>query len=874
MSWLEAFRYRLRGLLRRDLTERELDSEFAFHLEMEMRANLDRGLSPDDARARAKADFGDGAAVRDALRDARDAQRFAGFVQDARHAVRRVWRERVFSAVVVVTLALGLGWSTAIFSVVDRALVRPLSYDEPDQLVHLWERRERSTMDHGELSAPELRDLRAVGGPFADIAAYRQGGFALSIDGNPDRIGGVSVSASFFPVLRVRPALGRAFDERDDQPGAPRTAMLSDAAWRARFGASPSVIGRRVSLDGEPATIIGVLPRDFRFVLATTAELWVPIQIDPLAMDRSNRWIRAIARLRPGVTVAGARTTFDAAIRRMAVEYPETTTGRAGNLVSLRDEMIGNNGTVLLALLIGVAALLLTGCANVAGLLMSRVAGRSSELAVRRAMGAEPARIVGQVLVENLVLSLLGGALGVGVAWLALRLLLAQVPPALVAAFPFVADTSIDGRMVALAAALSLVTGVFCGAAPAIAAARHAPAQLLRAGARSLSSNASWRRSLVAGQIALTFLLVACSSLLGRSLVELLRGDLGFRPERLLTFGITLNGARYATPEARAAAFDRIERDLREAPELESVAVGSVLPLEFGSSGSFALAGDRSTAEQPYARFRPVLPAYLAALGIPIAEGRGFSAADTVATGGVIVSASLVRAYASRGARIGGTVDFGSGPRLIVGVVGDVRLSLDQDPTPMVYFAISSGSVSSLRFAVRTRGEAAAATARVRTIVHAVDPELPVLGARTMQDALESSRPVFLRRFPMLITSVFSLVGIVLAGIGVFGVVAHAVAQRTREFGIRMALGASRRSVVRLSARDAVVATVSGILMGVVVSFVAARGLSALLFGVRPADVASYVVTTGVVLATALAASLLPARRAVGISPSTAIRDG
>ncbi len=794
--------------------------------------------------------------------------------QDARYALRRVWRERAFSAVVVVTLAISIGWTTAIFSVVDRALVRPLDYDAPEQLVHLWERREGTTMDRGELSAPELFDLRASRDVFADIAAYRQASYSLSVDGSAERVSAVAVSASFFRLLGVSPAIGRMFDSTEDAPGAPLTGLLSDDAWRSRFGAQTSVIGRTVMLDGSPATIVGVLPAKFRFVLATNAQLWVPMQLDASASDRTNRWIRAIARLRAGVTVERARAAFDAAIRRMAVEHPESTAGRAGNLVPLRTEMVGNNGPVLLALLLGVAALLLTGCANVAGLLVSRMAGRAPELAVRRALGAEPARVIGQSVIENLLLAFAGGALGVSVAWLALRVLLSQIPAALVAAFPFVATTALDGRMIVLALVVSLLTGLLCGVAPAIEASRHAPGELLRAGGRSMTARSRWRLVLVASQLALTFLLIACSSLLARSLGELFRADLGFRPDRLLTFGIALGGPRYQSASARAATFSEVERRLQDIPEIEAVAVGSVLPLEFGSAGNFVLAEDRGGADKPYARVRPVTRSYFDALGIPLRRGREFTAADTLATSGVIVSEALIREYASRGARLGAGLGLGDGIfRPIIGVVGDVRLAADQPPPPMIYFPLPLSEETSLRFAVRTRGDPAAATASVRRIVSAIDPELVVAAPRSMRDVIDSSRPVFFRRFPMLVTTVFSGVGILLGVIGLFGVMAHAVTERTREFGIRMALGASRFSVMRLSLRDGLVATAVGIVVGVALSIVAGRALSSLLYGVSSLDVVSYVATVVVVLVTALIASTIPVRRAVAIPPSTAMRE-
>lgn len=874
MSWFRALRYRLRAVLNSEERERDLDAEFAFHKEMEMRANLNRGLDPDDARRSAQRDFGNEAAVRDALRDANSAGVLSSLAQDARFALRRVWRERTFSSIIVLTLALGIGWATAIASVIDTALVRPLAYTSPDQLVHLWSRREGSTMTRGELSAPELADLRRIDRLFSAVAAYRQAGFSLLAAAGTDRVNGARVSANFFSVLGVRPALGRSFEASDDVVGAPMTALLSDDAWHSRFGGDPSIVGKVAAIDGRQATIIGVLPATFRFVLATNAQLWVPIQIDPSDNDRGNRWIRSIARLQPGVPFERARREFDDVMRRMAAEHPDVSAGRAGNLVSLRDEMVGGNRAVLFTLLIGVAALLLTGCANVAGLLLARVAGRASELAVRRAIGAESARIIGQTLIENLVLALTGGILGIGVAFAALRILLAQVPPALVAAFPFVATTTLDGRVIALALVLSIATGLLCGIVPAIAASRHAPSELLRAGSRAVAAKARWRQTLVAGQLALTFVLVACSSLLGRSLAELFRTSLGFNPERVLTFGISFDGPRYAGASSRAVVSDEIARRLREMPGVDGVAVGSDLPLEYGASGSFTIGGDARPGDEPYARFRWADAEYFRTLGIPMKNGRGFLPTDTTNIGGVIVSESMLRQYAGRGAALGATVGYDNdGRHPIVGVVGDIRMEVDQDPTPTIYLPLVPGQLASLRYGLRSRGDPAALTTAVRQVIAAIDPGLLVESPRTMREEIDGSRAIFFRRFPMLVTSAFSVVGLVLAAIGLFGIVAHAVAQRTREFGIRMALGASRGSVVGLSVRDGLYATGVGVVAGLALVLLAGRALSSLLYGVQSADPLNYLTTTAIIAATALAASAIPARRAVAISPSAAMRD-
>ncbi len=872
MSRLGALWYRLRGALRPEHTERELDAEFDFHLDMEMQANMKRGLAPHDARQRARDDFGNALAVRDALRDARGEHLLAGLMQDARYALRRIARERVFSTLVIVTLALGIGWSTAIFSIVDTALMRPLAYASPEQLVHLWERREGSTMIRGELSPPEIAEIRAARGAFADVAGYRQAGFSVRRGADAQRLSGVRVTANFFSLLGVRAARGRLFGADDDARGAPLTALVSDEAWRTTFGADPSIVGKSIQLDGNSVTIVGILPPEFRFVLATNAQIWVPAQLDP-SSDRANRWVRAIARLRPGVTEERAAREFDVLVKRMAAEHPETTAGRGGNLVSLRSEMIGSNGPVLVTLLIGVAALLLTGCANVAGLLLSRVAGRASELAVRRALGAERARVINQILIENLALAIAGGILGIGVAELALRVLVSQIPPQMITTFPFVASTTIDARVMVVAAAVSVLTGLLCGIAPAIAAARHAPAELLRTSTRSVAGPARWRLALVSGQLALTFVLVACSSLLGRSLTQLFQTNLGFRPERLLMFGVALDGPRYDSPAIREATFSELTRRVTSLPGVQGVAVGSDLPLEFGSSGPFLLAGSVDPANAAYARARFAAPSYFDALGISLLQGRDFVAADSAPDGGVIVSASLLREYGSRGARLGATIGLdGKTWRRITGVVSDVRLSIDQDPTPTVYLPLVLGSQSFLRFAVRTQGDPTAATPRIREALSSIDPQLVLSAPTSVQSSIEASRPIFFRRFPLLVTTVFSLVGMVLAAAGLFGVVAYSVSQRTREFGIRMALGASRQSVVGLSVREGLRATIAGVVIGVLLVLVAGRALSTLLYGVRPSDVTSYLITTAVIVATALLAAAVPARRAVAIPPSTAMR--
>jgi predicted permease len=793
--------------------------------------------------------------------------------------MRRLRQAPGFTLVAVATLALGIGATSAIFTVVNAVLLRPLPFPEADRLVRVaqvWKGRPVV------YSPPNFLDVLAQASSFSGLAAIDGGGLTLTGRGAPVRLDGAEVSASFFDVLRVPPLHGRGFVTGENEPGRTRVAVLGHPLWRDRFGADPGVVGRTVSLNREPYEVVGVAPPGFRY--PEDAELWTPMEYDErFRVNSRGAWyLTVVGRLRDGATVDGARQEVSTIAARLAQAHPADNEGVGGTVIPLLDATVGESRLALLVLLGAVSLVLLVACVNVANLLLARISARETELAVRAALGAGRGRLVRQLLTESLLLALLGGAAGLGLAVLVVDGLVALEPQGL----PRLGEVSVNRAVAGFAAALSLVTTVLFGAFPALQTSRRATAQALRQGSRGILSGGrgGLRGGLVVGQIALAMVLLAGSALLLRSFARLRGVDPGFRTENALGFRVSLPDSAYPEDAQRLSFHDELQGRLEALPGVRSV--GAVAGLPLGGSRfniSFTVAGrpEVPPAQQPTMEVRMATPGYFRTLGIPVRRGRGFTAADGPAAPPVVVlSAAAVRRFFPDEEPIGRTIRLGLGRGRgrraggeVVGIVGDVKeLGLAADSPPEIYLPYAQFPVQSMDVVLRTEVAPRSLAAVAVRVVHDLDPDLPVARVATLDEVL--ARSVSEPRFYALLLGSFAAMALFLAALGLFGVMSYAVAQRTRELAVRLALGAGRDTLLRMVLREALVLGAVGVALGLAGALLLSRAIASMLFSLAPRDPVTLGGVALLLLATAPLASYLPARRATRVDPVIALRSG
>ena len=680
----------------------EVDDELRFHLDTRAEELVRRGLSPDAARAQAVREFGDVGTARaelteiDRRRTARvgRSEWWGSLWQDVRYAARGLRARPGFAAVVLLTLALGIGANTAIFTVVDAALLRTLPYAEADRLVHLWESSPAGT-DRSEASYPDFEDYQRNQAVFEGLAGYQTNGVTLTGRDVPLMMLVTYVTPGFFDVLRVRAAVGRTFYGRQDRIGD-RVAVLGHGLWQREFGGDRGVVGRTITLGGIPHTVIGVLPADFYFARAEGGDVWALTDLSrPYMRRRGTHWLNTIARLKDGVTLPQAQAAMSAVARGIAERYRDTHTGRAATVVPLRDEFVKGVRPLLLILLSAVSLVLLVACANVAGLLMARASARQQELAVRAALGAGRGRLIQQLLTESILLATLGGALGLLVAYAGVRALVNALPEAQRLAMPYLVHLGVDLRVLAYALLVALATGILFGLVPAVPASRPALAPTLKAGGRTMvGRRRAARNVLVVGEFALTLVLLVGAGLLTQSLIRLLRIDPGFRPQHVLTAGILLPPTKYPDSTSIRAFFKELTTRTGAIPGVTAVGLTSKLPLDWGNSATYTVGGRPLPApgERPGASIREVSTGYFQAMGIPLIDGRDFTEQDGPnAPEVIIVNQAVARQHFTGKSAVGERIAFdgeGRGPfYTIAGVVGNVPIAqLDETPTPTIYF--------------------------------------------------------------------------------------------------------------------------------------------------------------------------------------------
>ncbi len=815
--------------------------------------------------------------------------------QDIRYSLRMLRKNPGFTAVIVTTLALAIGANTAIFSVVYPVLLRPLPFRKPGKLVTLGERRHEAGCCSYTASYPDFLDWKRSAKSFQSLAGYAYDAFTLTGNGEPKTMFCAMVTTNFFSTLGVSPARGRDFVAGEDLPAGsgPTVALLSYKFWHSDFASDPTVVGRVLRLDGLPVTVVGILPRGFEFDPAGDVPIWVPMHLNLFeATARGARWLNVIGRLAPGVSLSQAQAEMNAVNAQLVREYPEQNSSVRVNVAPLREQIVGNIRPLLLVLLGAVGFVLLIACANVANLLMSRSLNRRREFAIRRALGASQFHLVLQLLIESLLLAVMGAVIGFIGAALGVWLLVRSIPAVQLIEMPYLENVGISFPVLAFVCGVTVLTALLFGIGPGLSVSQTPITDVLKDESRggTSGSRARLRNILVTGEIAISFVLLVGGGLMLQSLRAVLRQDPGFAPDHVLTFMISLPNSYpvsktwpFSNPLGLRLTHDFLER-LRALPGVVSASATSSVPaIENHSGERFLVEGQVVTpGEEDSAVTRRVDRDYFKALKIPLLQGRGFSASDVPgAPWVVVVNEAWVKRYLARGEdpvgkRIRLTRSSDEPFRQIVGVVGDAaEISLAEPPPPVIYLPVDqdSGYCAYLTYVIRTRGNPEAMLGTALSTVHSIDPQLAFIDAESLEDFIGSSAAVFLRRYPFYLIGSFASLALVLAMIGLYGLISYSVLQRTREIGIRMALGAQPEDVLKLLIRQGVIAVLIGVAIGLVAGLALTRVMTSLLYGVSASDWLTFASVSLLLLLIAFAASYIPARRATTIDPMVALRE-
>jgi len=800
---------------------------------------------------------------------------------DVRFGVRSLLKRPAATLIALVTLALGIGVNTAIFSAVDSVLLRPLPFKDPERLVSIWEQTLRMGIVRNEVAPANFSDLRTQNQSFEAIGAYGPQDINLTGDGEPERISAQLVSANVFSILGVQPALGRTFLTNEDQPGQHRVVVLSDALWQRRFNQDPAIVNRSITLNGEAFTVVGVMPRGF-FFPEREAELWVPWAMEPeQASGRGDHYLRLIARLRPGATVERANHDLESIAGRLEAEYPRTNEGLNFTSNALHKDYVGDLRLPILILFGAVGLVLLIACANVANLLLAQATTRRKEIAIRIALGAQRWTIVRQLLIESLLLACAGGLLGTLGAFWGVVALAKFLPESL----SKLQGVTVDARVFVFTLGVSALTAIVFGGVPALLASRTRPGATLSDVARDVSGGTSGRlvrRVLVVSEVALAVVLLVGAGLLIRSFQRLRQVDIGFATENRLTMKMVLPMPKYAKPDSRRAFYDQMLQRVEALPGVEAAGMITVLPLSFsGMNFSFSVEGRSSPSDVqlPFALYRVVSPGYFRAMGITLQRGRFFDGHDAPDSQPVLlINQRLAELYWPNEDPIGkrlkiGPVDSPNQWLTVVGIVNNVRQTglYEQKHEIYVPYAQERRAFMAPRdLVVSTKGDAASVVGAVRQAVWTVDKDQPVSNVRTMEQVVTAA--ISKERFQSLLLGLFAALALLLACVGLYGVISYAVVQRTHEIGVRMALGAKPVDVLRLVIRQGLGLTIIGLVVGVAAGSVVTRVLSDMLYGVGTRDPLTFVGAPLLLLIVALLACYIPARRATRIDPLVALR--
>lgn len=886
MKWFNIIRDRLRALRQREDVIKDIDREMRLHLELEVEANIKAGMSPAEARERAQRSFGNVNRAVDAAYDVKGGGFFESLAQDIRFGVRMLAKHKAFTSIAIVTLALGIGANTAIFSVVNELLLQPLPYRDAERIVMLWEvtpagRHQNTT------SRANFRAWRDQSTSYEYIAAFTDQRVNLTGDGEPEELSMQLATADFFKVVGVDPLLGRTLLPEDAEPGKPPVAVLGYGLWQRRFGGQAALLGQTITLNNSKFTVVGVMPPRFEFHIkqrsgtGRPAELWsvLPMPNTPGANQR-GRFLSTVARLKPGVTPEFAATELRTIHTRLSDEVPEYNKNYTAEVLPLREQFFGNVRRPLWLMLGAVGFVLLIACANVANLLLSLATVREKEIALRAALGARRTRILRQLLTESLLLALLGSILGLGFAWLGIKALLAISPRDLMSLH----TVGLNFTVLAWTLGISLLTGIIFGLAPALHVSRLNLNDSLKEGGKSESSQASGNRrlrnALVVSEIALAVVLLASAGLLIKSFIRLQQVDRGFETDNMLTMVVRVPNARYQEDLQFVNFFAQVLERVRQLPTVRSAGMVNYLPLYggLGSATGFKILGrpEPPPGQGPSTDVRVADSGYFPTMGIPLLRGRNFSDAEQREVKHVIlINEALARKHFANEDPIGQRLDVAMfekpQPAEIIGIVGNVRYdSLIDESPPAVYFPHPDLTYSFMTLVIRTDGDPTAIAPAVQREIRTLDPNQPVSDVRTMNQVM--SEWVARSRFNTLLLGLFAGLATLLSAVGIFGVMNYSVALRTREIGLRLAVGAQPRQVLALILKQGLVLTLVGVVLGLGAAFALTRLLSGLLFGVAAFDVTTFTTISVLLVLVSLLACYLPARRAMRIDPLSALR--
>jgi putative ABC transport system permease protein len=876
---------RLLFYVRRDRFDRELEEEMRFHLEMKAQENAQAGMELLEARYAAGRQFGNRTLLREVSREMWGVRSIETLFQDLRYGVRILLKNPGFALIAVFTLALGIGANTAIFSVINSVLLKPLPYREPDRIFQVL--RRYPSGGSSTVSTTKFSFFHRHNQTFEGLAACDTFGVGINLLTGDEAhyVGGLRVSADFFPVLGINPMLGRTLTAADDQPGSARVIVISHSLWKRVFQGERQIVGQTVSLGGEGHTVVGVMPPGFR--TKPSAELWMPLRAVFDAASKSNDYMM-LGRIKAGVTPEQAQADMDRVLTLMRKDYPDHVgDNEMTAVVRYKDRLVGDTRQPLLLLLGAVGFVLLIACANVANLLLSRAAARSREMSVRAALGAGRFRLARQLLTESLLLAGAGAALGLLLAHFGLKSLLALVPDGL----PRASEIETDPLALLFTLGIAAAAGILFGLAPAFSASRLNLTNALREGGGRTSGGASTarlRNLLVISEIALSLVLLIGAALLIRTFANLRNENLGFDPRNVLTLRFSMSGPHYLTTAATEKFFRQVFERLRQIPGVESAAYVTALPIEFSPDLPFHIEGRRANALGS-AIYKHITPDFFHTMTVPLRQGRQLEERDSEdAPGVVIINESLARQFFPNESPIGQRItiggntgpDFADRPREIIGVVGDLREeSVDLPAAPAAYIPLAQrpdrttqfvNRFGGATFVIKTRQNPLSLEYAVRAAMRAADATQAVSHLRTMEDVL--SWALAQRQFNMLLLSVFASLALLLSSIGIYGVMSYSVQQRTNEIGIRMALGAQPLNVLWLIIRHGLALTLIGVMLGLVAALALTRLMKTLLFGVSATDPLTFTVIALLLTFVALLACWIPARRATNIDPMTALR--
>ncbi len=877
----------VRNLFRRERVERDLDEELAATLDLLVEEKVAEGVEAGEARRLARIELGGVDQVKESVRETRAGALLETLWQDARYAVRMLAKSPAFSAVAIATLALGIGANSAIYTVLEAAILAPLPYAEPSRLVMLWTNFRESKQPRVPASGHEMLEIRSRSRQLAGVAGIWVGAGSVTGEGDPERVRVGQTTSNFFDLLGAVPALGRTFVSGEEGPEAARVIVISDAFWRRRFGGDRRVLGRGVRLDGGLATVVGILPPGFDVIFAADSsvpqgiEVFTPFFNDLAKAPRDLGWIRMVARLAPGATHAGAQAELSAIAERLSAEFPEyRTVGMELSVVPLHADVVRDVRPPLFALFAGVGLVVLIACANVANLLLARAARRQKEMSLRAALGAGRGRIARQLLTESLVLAGLGGLLGLLLGRAALSALLALRPASLARLAP----SGLSWGVLGFTLALSAATGILCGLAPALAASRRDLARALAEGGRGhASGRTAPQRVLVFAEVALGFVLLVGAGLLIRTFLALSGADPGFRSGGVLTFQVSLSFARYGDDAARQRFARTLTERLRQLPGAD--AVGAVSHLPFDDYPNWYEYYSREGAPEAektaaMADHRAILPGFFRSLGVAVKQGRELRESDDAAHPNVIVVDETLakRTWPAEnpvGKRLNVSFihegSFDPTVAEVVGVVGHVRYrDLGTDGRGQVYVPYFQSARPELAFTIHAPRDPGSLAAAARREVAALDPELAVSKVRLLSDYVRDAGTA--ARFTTVIAGALAGLALLLAAIGIYGLLAYSVAQRSNEIGVRMALGGRPASILWLVVRQAIGLVAAGLAAGLAAALVMTGLLQKLLYGVGPRDAATLAAAAAVLAAAGAVAAWLPARRAIRVDPIAALR--